>query len=320
MPPLILPFFCSIQVDGEVAQLTLHESLGLPECFVSCYRSYYPDCHKAYFGCDLTQLKNRNRCSVTSFGDRSQRCSPSSACINLLCPLRSMVLLFRCCIRDLSDGEEIELFEQNSDIKGDHRFVFHNGISFETQTERFEHWKALEEFDTYRQKRDDLGDDFVKLFPEQAPLINCMVKLITSAEEIRRFYRGGSATTFTTLPVELTPPGTTETESVNDTKKNKQPSGQKRNVTGDREERIKKAASEYFTKLLNGKDVTKEAIAIQHGLEKSVLSKADVKKKFGLDKIEDEIEEAKRLFGSIAKIDLKEASRLSNSIYNTLCR
>jgi len=231
-----------------------------------------------------------------------------------------MVLLFRCCIRDLSDGEEIELFEQNSDIKGDHRFVFHNGISFETQTERFEHWKALEEFDTYRQKRDDLGDDFVKLFPEQAPLINCMVKLITSAEEIRRFYRGGSATTFTTLPVELTPPGTTETESVNDTKKNKQPSGQKRNVTGDREERIKKAASEYFTKLLNGKDVTKEAIAIQHGLEKSVLSKADVKKKFGLDKIEDEIEEAKRLFGSIAKIDLKEASRLSNSIYNTLCR
>jgi len=43
-------------------------------------------------------------------------------------------------------------------------------------------------------------------------------------------------------------------------------------------------------------------------------------KKYGLDKIENEIEEAARLFGSIAKIDNKEKARISNLIYNTLLR
>ena len=109
---------------------------------------------------------------------------------------------------------------------------------------------------------------------------------------------------------------------ANDTKITKQPPGQKRDRTGGRGKRIKKAAREYFIKLLNGEDVKKEAVAKANGFpnEPNVLSKNGVKEKYGLDKIEEAIEEAAKLFGSIAKINDKEKARISNLIYNTLSR
>jgi hypothetical protein len=110
--------------------------------------------------------------------------------------------------------------------------------------------------------------------------------------------------------------------SANETKTTKKPAGQKRDRTGDRGKRIKKAAQEYFMGLMKGEDVKKDEIAKKYDFTKepNVLSKATVKKEYGLDKIEDAIEEAVRLFGSIAKIDDKEKARLHNLIYNTLKR
>ena len=95
----------------------------------------------------------------------------------------------------------------------------------------------------------------------------------------------------------------------------------KRDVKG-RSERIKNAAYDYYPKLLKGEDVTKESIAIKHRFtkEKNVLSKEHVQRKFGLDKIEDEIDNARRCFGSITNIDDKEIARLLTLIYNVLKR
>jgi hypothetical protein len=109
-------------------------------------------------------------------------------------------------------------------------------------------------------------------------------------------------------------------EPVNQT--DEQPATQKRDRTGGRGDRIKNAAYEYYSGLLKGETVKKEEIAKQHGFEKetNVLSKADVMKKYGLDKIEEKIDEVERLFESIAKIDNKERTKLLTIVYNTLKR
>jgi hypothetical protein len=43
-------------------------------------------------------------------------------------------------------------------------------------------------------------------------------------------------------------------------------------------------------------------------------------KKYGLDKIEEKIDEVERLFESLAKIDNKERTKLLTIVYNTLKR
>ena len=90
----------------------------------------------------------------------------------------------------------------------------------------------------------------------------------------------------------------------------------------DRAKRIRKAAYEYYTELLKGNDVTKEGIAVKHGFtrEKNVLSKERIQEKYGLDKLEQNVDEAIQFFGSIPKIEAKERARLLTLIYNTLKR
>lgn len=162
----------------------------MPECFISCYRIDYPDCQRGYeFVSDPTQIENRNKCSTTSYGNHSQRYPPYYACINLSCPLLTKKLLFRCSIRDLSDGDEIDFFERNNGINSNSNFVFHKGIPCATSDERDEHDKALETFSDYLKKRDYYGDEFDKLFSTQAPHINRMVELIILADCAREMHR-----------------------------------------------------------------------------------------------------------------------------------
>ena len=107
------------------------------------------------------------------------------------------------------------------------------------------------------------------------------------------------------------------TESANDTKVPKQKRDRK-----SRGRRIKAAASEYFVRLLKGEDVKKEEVAKKHGFHKetNVLSKNETMQRYGLSTIEDAINEAVQCFGSIGNIDSKENARISNIIYNRLCR
>ena len=158
------------------------------ECFVSYYRTDYPECRSCWEDdFDIIQLQKSRDC-FTSLNDdcetRKPDCNWSKCrschctCLTEPCPLQKRVLQYRCSIKPLTESE-IEFFEQKSGIKDNPNYVLHRGFTLDSLPERYEHYEALDEFRRESKRKIDV------LYESPCPVIAKLKECINIAEKIQ---------------------------------------------------------------------------------------------------------------------------------------
>jgi len=166
----------------------------MTECFIDYYERDYPNC-RIYRGFDSDVVKMRKTMECFKSMDlRPKDIYKSPSCLTNPCPCVAECLLCRCSIGDLLDDEEVEIFEQDSNIKNNPDFVFHKGISLTSKAERYEHQKLLDKFKSDN-SLDSRAKDFGMLSPSDKEFLGIqdppshivkMREYIAIAETIRK--------------------------------------------------------------------------------------------------------------------------------------